>query len=818
MNRLLFLGSLVGLSLSGYVDGNAATNTQPESREKAGSAAGSQSDIVPWIGGVGGVYFLASPGELVVDVEKRDRNRRGRRTELRAILVGPDRRVLDEATIPDDGKPRGSGLGPPHRIRLKAHVEHKGIYGLNITVSQDRYGEDIFWGFRSNCPRYLIETARGHRDERRQEPIVLANPDGPGNVCFLPRKGKFGVNITGLPAGADAPSVYDAKGSLIHTFTVNTDGLVSHEFPADVKRNAVPWRLHLPVGQATVQIDGVTRWESTDQYPNLPCWTPELTSYFPLQEYRWILAPYSRTVHGRSGNQGEAAFQVHNNSDGRKTIELNIEFPDERWPVQLSAERVVLDAKRAADVVVRYTVPAEGGTSVCRIRATPTDDSDFSTYSTLTVKAGKASAEDPLDMPIVLKPYQHENEQFGYLPDYAVDNQPYFDLQNRLFVRTSSGIAAHLDGQRTASDLRTAVKSRIPPFEGRSFGMPSTKVAFDGSNHVYVLATSGRKAALLESADKGKTFCAYAITGREDRPRAFDIEQFSGHNVPDGPPPILRYTRISEDPRLRWRKINDLELLLPEKTDGRISFGKPILISTRCIGLASHSGIPASVVSRGSRIHVAWAEATEPDAKVPGVPTYVVTYDRKTKALGTPVLVGYGAPPNDIHNSPSITMDSQGYLHVLAGTHGRPFQYARSLKPNDAHSGWTKAVPVGEGLRQTYIGFVCGPDDTLHLAFRLWRSGVEPFPASHHAVLAYQQKRPGEPWQAPKVLVVPPFSEYSIFYHRLTIDRLGRLFLSYDYWSTHWFYRMDHRGNRRALLMSPDGGKTWKLAGSRDIQ
>ena len=63
-------------------------------------------------------------------------------------------------------------------------------------------------------------------------------------------------------------------------------------------------------------------------------------------------------------------------------------------------------------------------------------------------------------------------------------------------------------------------------------------------------------------------------------------------------------------------------------------------------------------------------------------------------------------------------------------------------------------------------------------------------------------KRPGEAWSEPRVLVAPPLSEYSIFYHRLTIDRKGALFLSYDYWSTFWFYRTDHWGSRRALLLS----------------
>ena len=211
-------------------------------------------------------------------------------------------------------------------------------------------------------------------------------------------------------------------------------------------------------------------------------------------------------------------------------------------------------------------------------------------------------------------------------------------------------------------------------------------------------------------------------------------------------------------------------------------------------------------------MHVVWAEATDPAEDVPGVPTYAATYNRATGRLGNPALVAYGPPANDIHNSPSITLDSRGYLHVLAGTHGRPFPYAQSLASNDAGGGWTEPVLVGDDLRQTYIGLVCDPDDTLHLVYRLWRSGEEPHPAGHHAVLAYQRKPAGEPWQEPEALVVPPFSEYSIFYHRLTIDRLGRLFLSYDCWSTYWFYRNDHPGSRRALMTSADGGATWRLA------
>jgi len=775
-------------------------------------AASDDVEIPLRIGGVGGVYFLAEPGTLVVDVEKRDLNRRGRRTELQAILVGPDRQVLQQITLPDDGKPRSSGMGPRQRGRLSVPVQRKGVYGLNVTVSQDRYGEEIAWGFRTNCPHYLIETARGHRDRRREEPIVLLNPDRPGDICFLPRTGRFGVEVANVPDGAEALRIYDEDDTLIHTMPVDESGKASHTFSGDTERGACPWRLHLPAHQATVQIDGVTRWDKGDRYPNLPYWTPEPTSYFPFQEYRWILTPYSRTAYAQPGEQAEIAFQVHNNAGAKRTIRLDLEFPDAPWPARLSTERVAVGAKQAVDVKVHFTAPPEGQTRVCHVRATPAEDPSFSTYSTLTVKAGASPAAQALEMPIVLRPYQHENEQFGYLPAYPVDNQMYFDVQNQPFVRTSKGIATRREGRWADSDLQSTVRSSTAALRGKAFGLVTTKLAFDRDNDLYAVAMTGRQAALLCSDDNGATFSAYPISGREDRPRVFDIEQFSGHNVPDGPPPVLRYTRTAADPRLIWRRINDLELILYDKTDAGLTAKKPILISRKCIGLSVHSGIASTVVSRGSKVHIAWGEATDPNEKVPGVPTYVATYDRETEELGVPVLVGYGPPANDIHNTPSITMDSRGYLHVLVGTHGRPFQYVRSLSPNEAQGGWTKPAAIGEDLRQTYVGLVCGADDTLHCVFRLWRSSTDPFPASHHAVLAYQRKEPGKPWEPPQTLIVSPFSEYSIFYHRLTIDRAGRLFLSYDYWSTYWFYRTDHRGTRRALLTSADSGATWRFA------
>jgi hypothetical protein len=754
-------------------------------------------------GGCGGVYFLAEPGELAVEVVKRDRNQRDTRVELRAILAGPDRRVLQEATIPDDGRPRGSGVGPVQRCRLSTRVERKGVYALNITLSQDRYGEHAVWGFRSNCPKYLVETARGHKDARHEEPIVLASPERAGDVCFLPRRGAFDIEVAGLSKDTPPPQVFDAKGAFVAALKPGESGSAFGTFAASKRREATPWRLHFKSAKAIVHMDGVTRWDERDLQPNLACWTPDAASWFPLLENRWLLTPYSRTVYGQPGGQKEIALQVRNDATRERTIQLALEFPAGDWPARLSAERVKLGGKKAATITVTCATPPAGETRMCHVRATPLDNSGFSTYSTLTAKAGEAPATKPLAIPLVLKPYQHENEQFGHLPDFPTESQVYFDPQNRPFIITGDGLTTLRDGRWTACK---------PKDVG---GALCSKLAFDRDNNLYALATVGGRASLLHSADGGKTFDACAIPGRAG---AFDMEEFTGHNLPDGPPPILRYTRTAKDPKLFWRALHDLELFLLKKVDGRIVVGEPILVSKQCIGLASHSGIPSSVVSRGSKVHVIWGEATDPKVKVAGVPAFVATYDRATGRLGKPALIGYGAPPNDIHNTPSITMDGRGFLHALAGTHGRPFPYAQSLKPDAGGGGWTEAAPMGENLNQTYIGMVCGPDDALHATFRLWRTGVEPFPASHYATLAYQRKRPGQPWEPPRILIVPPFSEYSVFYHRLTMDRKGRLFLSYDYWSTFWFYRNDHFGRRRTVLMSPDGGDSWKLAETKDLQ
>ncbi len=760
------------------------------------------------LGGCGGVYFYAQPGELWVEVQKQDLNVRGSKTHLRALLFAPDRSVVDEAWLADDGRATGSGPGPVQRAMLRTSVERPGVYGLNITVTQDRYGQNMSWGFRTNCRKYLIETSRGHKDARHQEPIVLRNAGRQGDVGFMPVARAFSIDVSGLTKSADDLALYDSDGRKITTLAVSSEGKLHHDFPADKLRKRELWRLHLDDARAVINIDGVTRWREDDMWENLSLWTPDLSSWFPFHENRWLLTPYSRNVYAEGDGEGTAEFTVHNNATATKRIRLSLEFDaDAVWSANLPTTEVELRPGSSAQIPLQYKVPSKGSQWKCYVRATVLDETEFSTWSSVTLRRGAAPAMSPLKMPIELEPYRHENEQFGYLPEYPLDNQVYFDMENRPFIVSDDGVF-HLRGgswSKTTQAHRPDTNHLIPI---RPVG---TKIAFDRDNDVYLLARDGGTTVLLRSGDRGQTFAAWPVPGSG----RFDIEQFSGHNVPSGPPPLARFHQTARDPKLIWRRINDLDLILPsKKPDGSIVMGEPVAVSKKCIGLSAHSGIPSTIVSRGDKVHIAWGEATPPKDNAPGVPTYVATYDRSTGRLGSPALVGYGPPANDVHNSPCITVDSKGYLHVLIGTHGRTFKYVRSLKPNSADGGWTEAEDVGKGLRQTYVGMVCDRNDTLHLVFRLWLRDDKYFPAGYYANLAYMSKRPRGKWSEARPLVVAPFSEYSIFYHRLTIDRQGSLFLSYDYWSTFWFYRTDHRGNRRALLMSPDGGNVWKLAPS----
>lgn len=765
-----------------------------------------KGDWTPKIGGCGGVFFNAEAGPLNIEIEKQDLFPSKNPTAMRVILTGPDREVLYDKWIPKSDLAAREDTDPGQSFRLETNVERPGVYAMMITATYDRYGEKIRWRFRTNCEKFIIETSRGHKDATHKEPIVLEDPENASDLCFLPRESAFDIRLTNLDEEVESLELRDANNRQVAVLEVENDTAFYTVEPGI--RKATPWMLHFPKAQAKVEIEGVTEWnddEGTWFFENShgALWTPHADSWFAFEKNRWLVTPHNRQIYGQQGEKKSTVFKVYNNGKEAKKVTLSLEFSDDSWDVGLSDEEVILEPNEEKEVRLSWT--AAKTDQIVHLRAT---HGEYSTYSTLYAKAGELPVASSIEMPLVLKPYSHEHEQFGYLPDYPLDNQMYFNMNNAPFVRNEEGVSSMQNGQWI--DVKTKPAS-------------GSIMAFDKDGDVYTLAKEKGKAFLMHSADGGKNFTSYEIPGNSSG-SSFDIEQFTGHNTPSGPPPITRYTRKKSDKEHFWRRYGDMELLLPKKTDQGIEWEEPVLISNECLGVSSHSGIPSSVVSSGDKIFLCWGEASDPEAsreEIPGVPVFVNTYDKSTQELEQPVLVGYGAPANDVHNVPGITMDSDGYLHVLTGTHGRPFHYTRSMEPESTQEGWTTAKPImetdGSRSTQTYIGLVTGQDNTLHVVFRLWRYNTEYFPDNYFASLAYMSKKPGEPWSEPQLLVVAPFSHYSLYRHRLTIDREGRLFLSYLYWTTYWFYRNDRQQNKRSLLMSPDGGKSWKMAGNEEV-
>ncbi len=398
-------------------------------------------------------------------------------------------------------------------------------------------------------------------------------------------------------------------------------------------------------------------------------------------------------------------------------------------------------------------------------------------------------------------------------------------------VYACTGVFSLNDGAWSQQPFAQGLDQQYPGWSSSygSGGFLGAKVAFDEQNGRYTcmrIARADKSIAslLIYRAAGGDRYHAYQLPGG-----AFDIEQFTGHNGLPHPPPVLSYVTTASHPST-FCNYNDLLLYLPRRDGEGLELGEPVKVTDNCLGSCQHSGGPASTATLDGKTHVVWGEVADDDA--PGVPTYIATYDHATGELGDKVLLMHGAPVNDVHNVPAIVQDSEGTIHVVSGSHGQPFRYRRSLKPNDAYGGWTEAVDVlsadyisdktdadGDG-RQTYISLVCGADDTLHIAYRQWRLNADDYmPDNMYAALSHQSKPKDGDWSPAHPLVVPPVAGYSIYYHKLTVDRRGRLYLSYNHWTNDTSYQSDFpdRYHHQAVITSKDGGATWKLAETSDF-
>jgi hypothetical protein len=124
----------------------------------------------------------------------------------------------------------------------------------------------------------------------------------------------------------------------------------------------------------------------------------------------------------------------------------------------------------------------------------------------------------------------------------------------------------------------------------------------------------------------------------------------------------------------------------------------------------------------------------------------VRTLDTGTEMWSSPVTLGHGL---DNHARPILTVDTEGFLHVVLGGHNSPVTWLRSARSNDS-SEWSDPSPIGEG---TYPVLICGPDDTLYLTLR----------ANNHAGVDFYAKPKDGPWEL-RSRIVKNAEEYRAAY------------------------------------------------------
>ncbi len=773
--------------------------------------------VPPGVRGPRTVHLRVEPGPLSITMLKRDLNIYENADALNITLYDPLGNEVFSEVMPDDGNAgRGGRATDYQRLEKTVDCSLAGTYRLAV-----RGSSDVVWGVETSADNLVIEGD-----------MFFSDGDVGGSVFFPPPNTAFTITLSALhDPGRQTVSLFGADDEPLGQFELAETGEEhTAEFP-EAEREGL-WHLDFEALDVRLAVTGVK------------IWTTEADAWFDAGKSKWMLMPYRYTRYLQPGESAEIEFSLRNSTGAADELRLDV-TPGEGLQAEIAEPPmpVALKSGAVAPVTVRVTLaqdaPPEGTELHVFVRASAAGEPTAMASSGINLRVGDSPVSEPLDLPIVLRPYEHENVQFGYAPDY-MRNEVYFGLDNAPWIRQRTEgrygtTGVHTLAEQTNwvySDFIEAIRAKYPDYSTSygGGGFAGAKLAFDGQGGLYttlrLVAGAARPAVLLFSPDEGRSWQVNELRGN-----IADIEQFTGHNALEVPPPVLAYETIAPHPA-RFCAYNDLWLYMPRREGDRLDIGEPIKVAEAVIGSCQHSGGPASSVTRQGKTHIVWGEVsgnpdgTEADER--GVPTYVATYDHASGQVGTKVLLGYGPPVNDVHNVPAITMDSEGVLHVLIGAHGANFHYVRSLRPDDA-SAWTEPDPIllkgyrteeGDSGKQTYISLVCDASDTLHTAFRQWRNDPQYHGGLQFAALSIQHKPKGGEWSEEATpLVVGAVPGYSIWYHKLTVDRVGGLWMSYSYWTSDESYQgqFPNQYHNRAVLVSRDGGETWKLAETGDF-
>lgn len=758
----------------------------------------------------GAAYFWLEKGTFELEIFKREWGRPISRFDterlFRADLLSPSRELLAHFTLEGDAsiKSRKAEWGALSSKKMRVQIEEEGVYLLLVSVKRDSYFNSIRWGFRTNATRYLIDAGAGHYDAPRSERISFLVQKSPVGITFSPFTAPFTVSAQKLAGGRGEVTVLAAKGD-----TVLAALPVKGETAAGVvmEKTGSLLTLQLPYRSGQVQIAGVTEREQ-GAGGWLPLWTPQADSWFNLEAVRWLLSPRYQLVEASAAGDVAAVFTLNNTTDAPLLVEFEVLAKD--GTVLQKAEQIQLAKGERRQLDVGFVAPSGQAEAhlVARVAGCPP-----ALAALRWQQPAAATDADPLQQTQIELPFQvpilrHNREAFGEHGTSKSHQQTYFDASGAPWFLDEQGLWTLRDGQWQC--VVAANKDGL----GASV---SNRIGTDALGRVYALFQRSGNHTLVAVDAKDLSIDELILPGRL-RGKVL-LEAPVSTQLSEKPPVILVYERTGtapRDPKVRWGVDHRLRAYVTDWKEGALVLADDYTLSEHCIGVSDHSGLTSPVAQQGDSVFFVYGETSAPDSGDTGVPTFVRVLDRKSNALGEPLLVGHAPPANDVHNVPSLLVDSEGGIHVIVGAHNKSFTYSYS-KAGDGDRTWTPIREVASDYDQTYVGAVMDAQDTIHLVSRIWRRGPN-FPNDEFdTALIYQRKPRDGGWSRPQLLVLPPMPHYSVYYHRLTIAPDGTLHLAWTHWPTWSSYRNELEslapaGSTFDYLhwRSPSGGESWE--------
>ncbi len=159
----------------------------------------------------------------------------------------------------------------------------------------------------------------------------------------------------------------------------------------------------------------------------------------------------------------------------------------------------------------------------------------------------------------------------------------------------------------------------------------------------------------------------------------------------------------------------------------------------------------------------------------------------------------YEGNVTDAHNSISIAVDGDGYLHISWDHHNNPLNYARSLEPGGLRFGEPEQLgEASAGHTVTYPEFYRMPDGDLLFMYRHGWSG-------DGVQVLHRYDVESRSWELLHEQLIDGQGEVNPYW-QTTIDDSGTLHLSWN-WRSHAGVESNHD---LAYARSRDGGITWE--------